>query len=160
MVERAFSYRQGEEVAAAFERHGVDYVFIGKAGALFHGFPDTTQDVDVFPARGADNGARIVHALCDLRFAIDERLEREIRAGKDFIQIRTGPFDVDLVFAPDGLESYEETKKRAARIEGKFPVASLEDIIRSKRAANRARDREVLPRLEAFAEYLKRKPKG
>ena len=157
MADRAFSYRQGERIAEVFARHGVEYLFIGKAGAVFHGFPDTTQDVDIFPAKTADNGARIAAALGELGFPIDEPLERELAAGKDFIQIRSGPFDVDLVFAPDGIESFEGAKKRSVRIDGKFPVAALDDIIRRKRAANRPRDRETLPRLEAFAEYLKKR---
>ncbi|MBP7147202.1 MAG: hypothetical protein KBD01_06635 [Acidobacteria bacterium] len=155
MTDRAFSYRQGEVLAEAFARHGVDYVFIGKSGAIFHGFPDTTQDADLFPRKSAENGRRIAAALRELGFPVDDRLERELAAGKDFVQIRSGPFDLDLVFAPDGLDSYDETKERSTLIEGRFPVASIEDIIRSKRAANRQKDRESLPRLEAFAAYLR-----
>ena len=157
MADRAFSYRQGERIAEVFARHGVEYRFIGEAGAVFHGFPDTTQDVDVFPAKTADNGARIAAALRERGFPIDERLERELAARKDFIQIRSGPFDVDLVFAPDGIESFEGAKKGSARIDGKFPVAGLDDIFRSKRAANRPRDRESLSRIEAFPDYLKKR---
>ena len=33
------------------------------------------------------------------------------------------------------------------------PVCHPDDIIRSKEAANRVKDREVLPRLRAFREY-------
>ncbi len=156
MGDRSFSFRQGEQLAEAFARRGVDYLFIGKAGAVFHGFPDTTQDVDVFPAKSKENGARLVDALRDLGFPVVDPMEKEFLAGKDFVQIRSGPFDIDLVFAPHGLESFEDAKRRMVQIGGRFPVASLEDIIRSKRAANRPRDRETLPRLEAFAEFLKR----
>jgi hypothetical protein len=41
-----------------------------------------------------------------------------------------------------------------------FPVCHLDDIIASKMAANRARDRESLPRLRAFREYSTRKQGG
>jgi hypothetical protein len=40
----------------------------------------------------------------------------------------------------------------AHRVEG-FPVCHLDDIIASKTAANRQRDRESLPRLRAFRDY-------
>jgi hypothetical protein len=30
----------------------------------------------------------------------------EIRQGKDFIQIKNGPFDIDLIFAPNGFETF------------------------------------------------------
>ena len=155
--DRAFSYRQGELLADTFARHGVEYLFIGKSGALFLGFPDTTQDVDLFPRKSPDNGARIVAALKDLGFALDERKEREIVAGKDFVEIKSGPFDIDLVFAPDGIESFEDAKKRRVLVEDRFPVAHIDDIIRSKRAANRRKDRESVPRLEEFAKFLRRK---
>jgi hypothetical protein len=42
----AFEYRQAEEVRDALQRHGVEYLFIGKSGAILLGFPDTTQDAD------------------------------------------------------------------------------------------------------------------
>jgi hypothetical protein len=154
---RTFSFRLGEELAAAFARHQVAYLFIGKAGAIFYGFPDTTQDADVFPLKSAENGGRIVAALRELGFRIDDREEAELLRGKDFVQIRNGPFDVDLIFAPDGIETFEAAQRRSKLVDGRFPVAHLQDIINSKRAANRAKDRESLPRLEAFLEYLREK---
>ena len=152
---RVFSFRLGEELAQAFARHGVEYLFIGKAGAIFLGFPDTTQDADVFPEKTPENGRRIAAALRELGFSIDDRQEAELLRGKDFVQVRTGPFDVDLIFAPDGIETFAGAKRRARLVDGKFPVASLVDIIQSKRAANRQKDRESLPRLEAFLQYLR-----
>jgi len=154
MVNRAFSYRLAERLASAFSKNGVEYLFIGKSGAILYGFPDTTQDVDIFPEKDPENGKRIVVALRELGFEVDSQLEKAIVEGKDFIQIRGGPFDVDLVFAPDGMESFEEVKKRSRLIEGRFPVASLSDIIRSKKAAGRQRDKEVLQRLIAFKRFL------
>lgn len=154
MTDRAFSYRQGETLAEVFGRHGVEYLFIGKSGAIFHGYPDTTQDADIFPRKSPENGRRIVTALRELGFVVDERLEQDLEHGKDFVQLRSGPFDLDLVFAPDGIESFDEAKRRSTMVDGRFPVASMEDIIRSKKAANRRKDRESLPRLEAFARYL------
>ena len=52
----AFDYRQAEEVRQAFGRHGVRYLFIGKSGAILLGFPDTTQDADVFVEKTPENG--------------------------------------------------------------------------------------------------------
>ena len=157
---KAFSSRDLEALAKTFAKHGVDYLIIGKAGAVVYGFPDTTQDIDLFPQKSAENGRRIVRAMKELGFQIDQKLERAISQGKDFIQIRGGPFDIDLIFAPDGIDSYGEAKGRAALIEGRYPVASIDDIIQSKRKAGRQRDREVLGRLESFAKYLKEKKKG
>jgi hypothetical protein len=150
-----FSYKQGERLAEAFNRWGVNYLFIGKSGAIFYGFPETTQDADIFPAKSPENGQKIISALRELGFELTPGEESHLLTGKDFVQLRTGPFDLDLVFAPDGIETFAEAKGRALMIDGRFPVASLEDIIASKRAANRPKDRASLPRLEAFRDYLR-----
>jgi len=151
---KVFSYQQGERLAEVFNRWGVEYLFIGKSGAIFYGFPETTQDADIFPAKNPENGRKLISALQEMGYELNPRLEQQLIAGKDFVQLRSGPFDLDLVFAPDGIETFAGAKGRSQIIDGKFPVASLDDIIASKRAANRPKDREGLPRLEAFRDYL------
>ena len=154
-MNREFRPLQAEEIARAFQDAGVEYLFIGKSGAILLGYPGTTQDVDVFPARSPENGRRIVAALRKLDFEISAELEREVVAGKDFVQIKTGPFDLDLVFAPDGITSFADAKTRGVR-EGVFQIASLRDIIASKRASGRKKDEIELPLLENFrVEYEK-----
>jgi hypothetical protein len=156
MARDQFSPAQAQEVAEAFARHVVDYMFIGKSGAILLGYPGTTQDVDVYPRRDPENGARIVAALKDLGFAVDAKLEQEIIQGKDFVQIKSGPFDIDLVFAPDGIESYDEAKLRMDISSG-FPVLNIRDIIASKRSAGRPRDAVEVPLLEAFQEVYEKR---
>ncbi|MCB1228380.1 MAG: hypothetical protein KDK99_21415 [Verrucomicrobiales bacterium] len=153
-----FNPLQAQEVAEAFNAAGVDYLFIGKSGAILLGYPGTTQDVDVFPAKSAGNGQRIVRALLALGFLIDDNAQAEIIRGKDFVQLTDGPFDLDLVFAPDGIESFDEAKARAVQ-EDIFPVANLRDIIASKKASGRMKDKLDLHLLELFRlEYESRKP--
>lgn len=79
-----FNPLQAQEVATAFADAGVDYLFIGKGGAILLGFPGTTQDVDVFPAKDADNGRRLVTAVRQLGFMIDDTFTN-------------GPFDLHIV---------------------------------------------------------------
>src|SRR5256885_7708667 len=144
-----FRRAQAEEIARTFEAEEVEYMFIGKSGAILLGYPGTTQDVDVFPRKDSENGRRIVIALRELGFEVDTGLEANIVRGKDFVQIKEGPFDIDLVFAPDGIESYEDAKTRIDTSSG-FPVANIRDIIESKRAAGRPRDAIELPQLRDF----------
>lgn len=147
-----FEYAQAEEVRDALARHGVRYLFIGKSGAILLGYPDTTQDADIYLDRAEGNGTSAAAALRELGFDLTDAQAAEIGRGKDFVQLRNGPFDLDLVFAPDGIETFEEAWGRRVEVEG-FPVCHLDDIIRSKEAANRVKDRESLPRLRAFREY-------
>jgi hypothetical protein len=152
MAAGRFEYAQAEEIRDAFARHGVRYLFLGKSGAILLGFPDTTQDADLFVEKTPANGAAIAQALGELGFSLTEQQEADLHTGKDFVQLKNGPFDLDLVFAPDGIEKFSEAWARRIEVEG-FPVCHLDDIIESKRAANRAKDRESLPRLVAFRDY-------
>ncbi len=144
-----FNPLQAQQVAEAFNAAGVNYLFIGKSGAILLGYPGTTQDVDVFPEKSEENGQRIVEALLALGFELDGATRGDIIRGKDFVQLKNGPFDLDLVFAPDGIESFSEAKCRAVQ-EDIFPVASLRDIIASKKASGRMKDRLDLHLLELF----------
>jgi hypothetical protein len=116
------------------------------------GFPDTTQDADLFVDRSVTNGKALVAALRQLGFSLSEAQASEIERGKDFVQLKNGPFDLDLVFAPDGIERFEDAWRRRVEVEG-FPVCHIDDIIASKAATNRQKDRESLPRLRSFREY-------
>jgi hypothetical protein len=152
----AFEYRQAEEIRDAFARHGVRYLFIGKSGAIILGFPDTTQDADLFVERTPQNGASLVTAIRELGFDLSTEQAAEMVRGKDFVQLKNGPFDLDLVFAPDGIEHFADAWSRRVDVEG-FPVCHPDDIIASKAATNRVKDRESLPRLRAFRDYWMRK---
>ncbi len=131
--------------------HGVEYMFIGKGAAILQGFSDTTQDIDIYPMNEPDNNRRLLAALGELGFEISEECKADLLCGKDFIQLRNS-FELDVVFAPDGFESYDEAR-RYKRDEGGFPVLSLEGIILTKKSAGRLKDRESLYRLEKFKEY-------
>lgn len=152
-----FNPLQAQQVAEIFNAAGVDYLFIGKSGAILLGYPGTTQDVDLFPAKSEENGKRMVRSLLSLGFTLDEKTMAEIIRGKNFIQLKNGPFDLDLIFAPDGIESYDQAKARSVR-EDIFPVANLRDIIASKKASGRMKDRLDLHLLELFCmEYEMRR---
>jgi hypothetical protein len=152
----AFEYRQAEEIRDGFERHGVRYLFIGKSGAILLGFPDTTQDADLFVEKTPANGRAIVAALREIGFTLSPEHAAEIESGKDFVQLKNGPFDLDLVFAPDGIERFEDAWARRVVVEG-FSVCHIDDIIASKVASNRVKDRESLPRLLSFREYWRQR---
>jgi hypothetical protein len=133
----------------------VRYLFIGKSGAIFLMIRRPPQATHVIPLFRYTTLSGSFEALRELGFELTEPQAEEIRRGKDFVQLRNGPYDLDLVFAPDGIETFDAAWQRRIEVEG-FPVCHPDDIIRSKEAANRAKDRESLPRLRAFREYWQR----
>jgi hypothetical protein len=149
----SFEFRSAQEIGRVFKQYGIKYLFFGKSGAILLGYSDTTQDVDLYVEKEATNCEKLVGALLDLDFRLTETEQQEIRTGKDFIQLKNGPFDMDLIFAPDGIERFEDAWQRHVEKHG-FPIANIDDIVGSKRAANRQKDRESLPRLLSFREWL------
>ncbi len=152
----AIDHRQVQDLHRVLAKHEVTYLFIGKTGAIIHGFPDTTQDADLFVPKNQTNARALTRALRELGFEIATDQAAEIERGKDFIQLKNGPFDVDLVYAPDGIDSFEKAWRNASEISG-LPVCSIDDIIASKQASGRQKDRETLPRLKDFRRYLDQK---
>ena len=90
---------------------------------------------------------------------IDNTSATESSEEPDFIQLKNGPFDLDLIFAPDGIERFADAWQRRVMVEG-FPVCHPDDIIASKVAANRAKDRESIDRLRSFRDYWLRTRRG
>jgi hypothetical protein len=158
MPESKFTPAQAEELAAAFARESVDYLFIGKSAAILLGYPETTQDVDIFLPRSRENAERVVRALRSLGFELDAAATMSILSGSEIVLLKSGPFALDLIHAPDGIESFEAAKSRSVLEAGRFPVASLDDIIASKRATGREKDVADVRRLEQFKkEYVRRR---
>ena len=106
-----------------------------------------------------ENGRAVVAALRDLGFELTESQADDIIRGKDFVQLKNGPFDIDLIFAPDGIETFADAWRRHLEIEG-FPVCHIDDIVASKAATGRRKDIESLPRPRAFREYLMKRREG
>lgn len=147
---------QAEELATAFAEHGVDYLFIGKSAAILLGYPDTSQDVDVFLPRSRENAERVLSALAKLGFDLDAMTTMSILTGSEIVLLKGGPFALDLIHAPDGIESFEDAKARRILL-GKFPIASLDDVIASKRATGREKDSADIRRLEQFRDEYQRR---
>ncbi len=164
---------QPEEMLRTLERHEVRYVLIGGMAATLHGSPLPTRDADICPAADPQNlealaaglremGARIrtQDAPAGLPFACDAVFLRQMK----LLNLTTRFGDLDLSFEPSGTGGYDQLSPRAVRYDlGDgllIPVAALEDIIRSKEAANREKDRQALPTLRLLLQKSLGDPKA
>lgn len=152
-------------ICRILNEEGVDYVVVGGFATVILGSALPTEDIDVLPDRSRDNLTRLARALKRLNARI--RTEGEpVAAPLDAKFLENMPFMlnlitdfgiVDLTFEPSGpTVGYAQWNKDASSIEVAdglvIRVASLEDIIASKRAANRDKDRRALPYLESLRE--------
>lgn len=135
-------------------RHGVAYVLIGALGARMHGFPRVTADADITPARDPANVGRLSAALRELEAkiytdAVPEGLAFDctppMLARADTWNLVTRAGRLDLAFTPSGTGGYDDLVSKAthfAVFDADLAVARLEDIMRSKAAADRPKDRQ------------------
>lgn len=147
---------------------GVRYVLIGGLAATLHGSPLRTGDADICPARDGDNLDRLGVALrrMDARirtenvpgglpFACDGAFFRNV----DLVNLTTRLGDLDVSSFPAGTTGYTDLQSHVVEYDlGGLvvPVAALTDIIRSKEAAGREKDRAALPTLRILLERLLR----
>ena len=156
---------------SALTEEGVRFVLIGGMAAILHGDVGVTVDLDVVPERSRENLERLAAALRDLRARIRTQGEPDGLAfdcSAEFfrnlapdalINLTTHAGDLDLTFQPSGTRGYSDLRRDAVEIEAadRLPilVASLEDVIRSKEAAGREKDRAALPRLRRLLDRLR-----
>lgn len=137
----------------ALKKYNVEFMVIGGIASVIQGFNHTTQDIDIYPKKNTENNKNLIKALKSLKFKLSKKDEENILRGKDFIQF-DDPYEIDIVFSPDGFENYEDASKYKVVQDG-MPLLSLEGIIKSKKSANRAKDKLILPYLQDFAKFKK-----
>ncbi|CAN5334953.1 hypothetical protein BH20ACT5_BH20ACT5_08830 [soil metagenome] len=146
-----------EPMLAALQRHEMEFVLIGGMAAIFHGSPLLTQDIDITPARNRENLTRLSAALTELdakvrAVELDEALpfshDADSLAAVQVWNLSTPYGDLDISFVPTGTTGYDDLRRDAGRVDFRglqIWVASLADVIRSKEAAGRDKDRRALP---------------
>ena len=158
-----------DTILRALDRHGVRFVVVGGLAGNLRGTPDVTNDLDVCYARDTENLERLSAALHDLGarlrgpgvpedvgFPIDPL---SLRHGDSFTFITDGGA-FDILATPSGTTGFGDLDAGAGSIDlGDglvVRVASLEDLMRMKRAAGRTKDLLQLEHLGALRDEIER----
>jgi tRNA nucleotidyltransferase/poly(A) polymerase len=136
-------------VFKSFQQHNVKYVVIGGIAAVLYGVPRATFDLDILIEATPENAQRLIDALIEAGIGtatltnVDEILANEITIFKDRVRI-------DVQISAPGLqfEAAWAKKQNMTYQEQTFYVVSLNDLIRSKRAAGKDVDLEDVRLLE------------
>ena len=157
-----------EKLLEVLARHRVRLVLIGGFAGVIHGSPYVTTDVDVVPDPSATNLRRLSAALDELHARVWTAAEPE---GVPFVHDATSlgasrtwnlvtDFGrLDITFEPSGTDGYADVARDAVHLTilgAEVDVASLADVIRSKEAAGREKDRLVLPVLRRLLDERER----
>jgi hypothetical protein len=133
-------------VLAAMRVHRLEAIMIGNAAAAIHGAPVTTLDVD-FMFRDTPLNLKKLKAVSRELGAVIMRPYYPVSKLYRLVNDQGG-LQVDFMPVIHGIRSFDGLKSRSIkRLVGKEEalLASLADIIKSKRAAMRQQDQAVLP---------------
>ena len=150
--------------------HGVRFVLVGGLAGAAHGSPALTVDIGICYARDRGNLERLAAVLGELGSVLRDAPSdlpfrpdwRTLQRGDTFT-LATDHGDVDIVGTPAGVAGFDELDANAEDAELDdgltIRVASLDDLIWMKRAANRPKDRVELEILGALRDEIDR-PEG
>jgi hypothetical protein len=141
------------KLAKVFAERRLEAVMVGNAAAALHGAPVTTLDID-FMFRKTDTNLKKLKAIAGDLHAVILRPYYPVSGLYRVVNDDQG-LQLDFMIRLDGVKSFEGLRARATTIDfgpHKLLVASLADVIASKRAAGRNRDLAVLDVLEKTLE--------
>lgn len=142
-----------ERIVTVLAEHQVRYVLVGALAARLQGFPRVTADMDITPAEDPNNVERLAAALTQLDArvfteGVPEGLAFDCSArtlaNAEMWNLVTDAGRLDVVFTPAGTQGYDDLHESAVPFDVfgvSLEAAALEDIIRSKEAADRPQDR-------------------
>jgi hypothetical protein len=143
----------------------VEFIVVGMAAGILQGAPATTRDLDIVHRRTVDNVARLLSVLQSIN-AVARGDDRRIAPGASHLMgpghilLTTDNGDFDCLGTVDDNKTFEDLlpQTRTIKLEdADLKVLDLPALIEVKRRAGRAKDRAVLPVLEATLDERERR---
>ena len=132
-------------------RQKVEFLIVGLAAAALQGVPAVTQDIDLWFRDLADPGLKKALDRVGGIYVPPTGFTPPMFAGKSVALF-------DIVLTMHGLDDFERESADALEVRlgrTRVKVLPLDRIVASKRAANREKDRLILPVLEDAAAVLR-----
>lgn len=144
-----------EELLGLFNKHSVKYCIIGAYALAFYARPRYTKDIDILVENSIENAWRILKALHEFGFGSLPLSEQDFTEPGQIIQLGYEPVRIDLITSIKGIDFQEIWKNRSLGKFGEQQVffIGINDLIASKKIANRSQDRADL---EVLLEVLKK----
>jgi hypothetical protein len=144
------------DIGRGLRKAGLEAVLIGNAAAALQGAPVTTVDFD-FMFRKTPRNLQKLKAFAR---ALEATVLRPFYPASDLYRVvRDDGLQVDFMGTIHGIRSFEGLRDRSTALEigdTSLLIASLPDIIKSKKAARRPRDLAVIAVLEKAVEESRR----
>jgi predicted nucleotidyltransferase len=133
-----------ESLLKSLNAHDVRYVIIGATAFPIHGYTRATLDVDIFVEQTEANAQKTLQALRAFGYDVTDISVRDLLSKKVLIRQYVVESDIHPYVA--GITFEEVWKNKVEGVIGATTAyfASLDDLIKMKQAAGRARDLEDL----------------
>jgi len=134
------------------------YLVVGAYAVIHHTEPRFTKDLDIWVEPTVTNAARVWQALTEFGAPLDNVTPRDLSDRSLVYQIGIAPNRIDIIMDVAGAKFATAWQNRVPSEYGDEPIniMGLDDLIRAKRAAGRARDKLDLRRLEATKRRLRK----
>jgi hypothetical protein len=122
--------------------HRVEYLLIGGYAVSYHGYPRTTDDMDVWIAMSEENAQRVVAALNEFGFGESGVKLDQFLLPDQITRMGRRPLVIEILTTISGLDFATAYPNRVVDVIDDVPVSliSSEDLKANKRASGRFKD--------------------
>ena len=131
-----------KEFLRLLRAHGVEYLLIGGWAVGYHGYPRSTDDLDVWIAIAPANAARVVKTLQEFGFHVPELSTDLFLQNDQIVRMGVEPLRIEVATSISGVEFDECYRERLETTLNNEPVSliSLRHLRINKKASGRAKD--------------------
>lgn len=145
-----------KDIIELFNKHNVSFLIVGAYAMSKVGYSRSTYDIDLWIEKSEQNANNIFKALDEFGVTFSIKPSNFLEENS-VLQIGIEPNRIDILTDIDGLKFSEAWKNKLAVEFDELKVFSLEinDIIKNKKASNRAKDKLDLAQLKELAKIEK-----
>ena len=141
--------RDFKELLKSLNSAGVEYLVVGGYAVAYHGYPRTTNDLDVWVAVNPGNADRIVRALREFGFDVPDLSPQMFLRPDRIIRMGLPPVRVELLTGASGVSFQECWTERIVDTLDDIEVnlINLRHLRANKKASGRLKDLSDLENL-------------
>lgn len=138
-----------KEFLRLLRAHGVEYLLIGGWAVGYHGYPRSTDDLDVWVAIAPANADKVVKTLREFGFDVPELSTDLFLQNDQIVRMGIAPVRIEVSTSISGVEFDECYRERLETTLDNEPVSliSLRHLRINKKASGRLKDLSDLEHL-------------
>lgn len=147
-----FINKDYKEFIELLNKHKVEYLIIGAYAVAFHSIPRFTGDIDFLINVNEKNAEKMVNVINDFGFSSLKLTKSDFLEPFQIIQLGHSPIRIDIITGIKGLNFNKLFKNKIVSHYDDIPAyyISCDDLIETKKVANRDKDKLDIKNLRNF----------